>query len=139
MDEWTPTVEAVHAVIPTRNLGEPFDEASTPSHSDVVNVIQGVIAEITAEVGVITDSSAAAARWAATLGAAYYVEAGSYPEQAADPLAPAGRLFVRYREQVERLKASIGTAAGAAFTGAMATPLTAVRFPRTLDAEEPLR
>lgn len=139
MAEWTPSVEAVHAVIPTRNLGDPFDETSIPSESDVINVINGVMAEISAEVGTITDATAQAAQWAATLGAAYYVEAGLFPEQQSDPLAPAGRLFVRYREQVERLKLQLGPAAGRSFTGAMATPLTSVRYPRILDAEEPLR
>lgn len=128
MSAWTPTAREVHALIPTRNGGVPFDAESTPSASEVSTLIAGVVVEIGSEVGVVPEELHADAKWAATLGAAYHVEAGLAPEQQSDSLGPAGRLFTRYREQVERLKRRTSSALGTStpFSGSLSTPLTTV-------------
>ena len=135
MTEWAPQPEAVHAVIPTRNGGAPFDSESTPTETQVVSLINNTVVEILSEVGSIPDELHDGAQFAAILGAAYYIEAGMAPEQQTDPLAPAGRLFTRYREQVERLKLRRSEVVGGQFVGAMSMPLTSRRFPRLPDAE----
>jgi hypothetical protein len=114
VEVWTPTPDEVKGLIPARARSGPFTEETTPTYADVVHVIDGVVTEVVGEVGAIPDDSlgphdglAQQARWAATLGAAYYVEAGFFPEQQDTNQSPADRLYGRYQAQLDRLRKAI--------------------------------
>lgn len=100
----TPTPEAVHAVIPTRNAGRPFDAASQPSRAQVAELAAQVANTITAELPRMTPAQRLIARWAATLGTASYVEATFYPEQQSAGAGMGGILWARYQTELTNLR-----------------------------------
>lgn len=106
--DWTPDAQDVKPLVPRRLDSGPFTTATKPSSDDVAGLIDGVVAEILADLGPIPDDDnlLRVARWAVTLGAAYYVEQNFFPEQQ-DRDGTAERLHQRYLEQLARLRASL--------------------------------
>lgn len=116
---WAPSPAQVKALMPSRVNGQPFDNDTNPSINEVNTLIRQVVVEIQSEVGpfnpdrVINPDAhpldrvklSDVAQWAATLGAAYYVEQGFFPEQnnAGGEDSPAARFFARYEQQRARL------------------------------------
>lgn len=136
-ETWTPTPAQVHALIPTRNNGRPFDVNSTPTAAEVSALAEGITAEIIGEVGTLpplaqTDPVLAAsadaihdlAAWTAQLGTAAIVELGVYPEQSdfGGDNTVGGTLFARYRRAVEQLKRRVATF-GTGGSGIVSVPL----------------
>jgi hypothetical protein len=122
MTAWTPTAAEVHAVIPTRNSGDPFDASSTPTDTQVDSLAAQVSAEVAAKIAdlggsagitgtTVADDDFAAAKWAATLGTAAYLELNYYPEQqAAGEPSTAGQLFARYADAIDSLRKVVADA-----------------------------
>lgn len=108
--DWTPQPGEVKGLIPQRVGAGPFTDDTVPSYDEVVGLIDGIVTEVRGDVGAIPDDEnlLRQARWAATLGAAYYVEAGFFPEQQdATVTSPAERLWNRYQAQLDRLRAAV--------------------------------
>lgn len=106
---WTPTADEVKAVIPQRTNGLPFSENTIPTLADVESNIAQVVAEVQIDVAVIADDSdyADMAKWAATLGAAAYIEQGFFPEQNIDGGSIGAVLYQRYQDALGRLRRKV--------------------------------
>lgn len=128
--DWTPDAQDVKPLIPRRLDAGPFTATTKPSTDDVVGLIDGVVAEVLADLGPLPadDNLLRMARWAVTLGAAYYVEQGFFPEQQ-DRDGTADRLYERFQQQVARLRSALtdlGLAENRQTVGSVKTPSAAV-------------
>lgn len=139
MATWSPDPAAVKALIPTRV--EAFDDTSTPTRADVVEVVDQITAEILAEVGEVPDSALLHdyAHRVAALGAAAQVELAFWPEQTQDGTTVGQILYAKYQDGLARLRELIDAAVAdrGEFTGSMPMPLHATRRARgNLDAAD---
>ena len=143
---WTPDAEQVHAEIPTRNNGQPFDATSHPTADQVDALAATTSVLIVGEVGVIpepvddeTQLIVDLAHAAATLGTASRVEYKHFPEQqgAVSDEGEGAALYGQFRMAVESLKAALDKHRGVnrQFTGSMRTHLPAVAALRFPDVE----
>ena len=117
-ESWTPTVEQVHAEIPTRNNGAAFDASSYPTAAQVSLHITTAATIVTAEVGLLPDYDAAddrivriydMAEIAARKKAASSIEYKHFPEQN-NPLDDSGEgaaLYAEYRQVLDALKLAL--------------------------------
>lgn len=123
---WKPTLERVHAEIPTRAGERPFDATTVPTASQVTEIIGDIAGEIVGTVGdfdathVINPDDTAddhvtlgdLARRAAAIGAASKVEDQFYPEQQTGDYVgldstPSQHLYARYQRALELLKTNV--------------------------------
>jgi hypothetical protein len=121
MPSWAPTVAQVSALVPTRAGQAVFDADTIPTAAQVASIIGQICDEVVSEVGgfdptVITNPQDPGdpvtlgdlAKWAATLGAATYVELGFYPEQQpGENQGAGGILYTRYQTALTRLRAAV--------------------------------
>lgn len=125
----TPTVDDVARLIAWRTQGPEgpplgtFTAATVPTAAQVAALITSVAAEVTAEVGTITDELATFARFVIALGTAAQVESSWYPDMAGAN-GPAESLADRYASALARLKGANGKA-----TGTAGIPVPTFNFP----------
>lgn len=111
-NQWTPEPDAVAALIPQRT-GDPsgraattFTGATVPTASQVVEVIDAVVAEVHGACGVIDPDLYDTAKRVVALGAASYVELQFFPDKQLSPQSPSQELWSRYQTALKALKAS---------------------------------
>lgn len=122
-EPWTPTPEQVHAVIPTRNNGRPFDATSSPTTQQVATSAQFVTARVVGKVGRLPQIPApgdpffdqvsdlhSLATVTTVFGTAALVELGEFPEQndfGASENRVGAALYSQYRDALDDLAAAL--------------------------------
>lgn len=115
MEDWTPSLDDVGAVLRARTVDDfghelgTFNSGTRPTGDQVLTFVDTAVADVRSEAGKIPSKEQPLARRVAAIGAALQVELSFFPEEVATGQSPYAQLERMYEKLLARLVTAIST------------------------------